>query len=227
MQKAIIFCLLLCATCKGLTAQQNYRSGTLIQLNVNFSLPKNLKLNTKLESRQIFSEKETDKMRSGQVRNERTDFHVILTKKLSADNSIGGGYLVRLQDGDFVHRLIQQFNHVRKLEVVSLAHRVVLDETFSKDEPVELRLRYRLSAEKALNGRSVDPREFYLKLNNEYLGIFGSGSPDLEIRASAALGYDVSDTNKIEFGLEYRVNEFYTAAKAQQFWVTIAWYLSV
>ena len=226
MQHLIIFVLIL-GLIPCVNAQQNYLSGTLTQINLNFSLPKNLKLNSKLESRQIFREKETGKPRITGFNYERTDLHVILTKKLSADNTIGGGYLVRLEDGDFTHRLIQQFNHVRKLELASLAHRLVLDETFSKDEPVQIRLRYRLSVEKALNGRSVDPREFYLKLNNEYLGIIGTGKPDLEIRASAALGYNVSDDNKIELGLEYRVNEFYTAAKAQQLWVTIAWYLGV
>ena len=227
MQKVILCCLLLGFAVKRLAAQENYLAGTLTQLNVNFSLPKNLRLNTKLEARQIFSEKETSKPASGRLRYERTDLHFVLTKKLSSDNNIGGGYLVRLEDGKLTHRFIQQFNSVHKLEVLSLAHRVVVDETFSKDEATQIRLRYRLGMEKALNGRSVDPREFYLKFNNEYLGIFSNENTDLEIRASAALGYNVTDDNKIELGLEYRVNEFYTAAKSQQFWITIAWYLSV
>jgi uncharacterized protein DUF2490 len=227
MNKLILFFLLSTGLSTRVTAQENYRAGTLTQVNVNFSLPKNFKLNTKLESRQIFSEKETSKLRSNRVRYERTDAHMILTKKVSADNTFGGGYLIRLEEGKFAHRLIQQFNSVRKLDVASLAHRIVLDETFQKNEPVEIRLRYRLGLEKALNGRSVDPREFYLKVNNEYLGIFSKPNTDLEIRASAALGYNATDDNKIELGLEYRVNEFYTAAKAQQFWITIAWYLSV
>jgi hypothetical protein len=208
-------------------AQENYRAGTIPQVNVNFSLPKGFKLNTRLESRQIFSEKETSESVNKAAQYERTDVHAILTKKISADNNVGFGYLVRLEDGKLAHRLIQQFNSVRKLDQFSLAHRLVLDETFRSDEPTEVRARYRLGIEKPLNGRSVDPREFYLKLNNEYLGIFSKEQTDLEIRASAAAGYNATDDNKIELGFEYRVNEFYTAAKAQQFWLTISWYLSV
>ncbi|RYY29263.1 MAG: DUF2490 domain-containing protein [Chitinophagaceae bacterium] len=210
-----------------LFSQQNYRAGTLTQANVNFSLPRDFKLNTKLEARQIFSKKEPSKKATNGLRYERTDLQLVLTKKVSADNSIGGGYLVRLEDGRFTHRLIQQFNSVRKLEVVTLAHRVVLDESFRSDDPVEIRLRYRLGLEKALNGRSIDPKEFYLKLNNEYLGIFSRENSDLEIRASGAIGYNARDNNKVELGLEYRINEFYTAAKAQQYWLTISWFMSI
>jgi hypothetical protein len=227
MRNIIVLSLLIVFISSSLHAQENYRAGTITQVNVNFSLPKDFKLNTRVEARQIFSEKETAKSVSNALRYERTDVHAILTKKISADNNIGAGYLVRLEEGKFAHRLIQQFNSVRKLDLFSLAHRIVLDETFRRNEPTEIRARYRIGIEKPLNGRSVDPREFYLKLNNEYLGIFTKDQADLEIRGSAAAGYNATDDNKIELGLEYRVNEFYTAAKAQQFWVTLSWFLSV
>ncbi|HTE24206.1 DUF2490 domain-containing protein [Flavitalea sp.] len=227
MRRLIIFCLLFSIGMDSLFSQENYLAGTLTQVNINFSIPRDFKLNTKLESRQIFSEKETSKEASKKFRYERTDLHLVLTRKISADNSIGGGYLIRLEDGQFIHRFIQQFNSVRKFEILTLAHRVVLDETLRTDEPTEIRLRYRLGLEKALNGRTIDPKEFYAKFNNEYLGIWSSANTDLEIRASGAMGYNARDNSKIELGLEYRVNEFYTAAKAQQFWVTVAWYLSI
>ncbi|MHA4846091.1 DUF2490 domain-containing protein [Flavitalea antarctica] len=225
MRCFIIFCLLIGT--RGLHSQENYLAGLLTQLNVNYSLPRDLKLNMKLESRQIFSEKETFKEASNNYRYERTDLHFVLTKKISADNSIGGGYLIRMQEGLFIHRFIQQFTSARKLDFFTLAHRVVLDETFEKDLPTQVRLRYRLGLEKALNGRSIDPKEFYLKINNEYLGIWTNAVTDLEIRASGALGYSFRDNNKLELGFEYRINEFYTAAKEQQFWITLAWYISI
>jgi hypothetical protein len=208
-------------------SQKNYRAGTIPQSNINFPVAKKFKLNTKLESRQIFFEQEPGHDKSNNIRYERTDLSVILTRKISADNTIGGGYLVRLEDGKFSHRLIQQFNHVKSYETIRLAHRIVLDETFSSEDPTEIRLRYRLGLERALSGRKIDVREYYLKVNNEYLGIFSSGDPDLEIRASAAVGYNATDDNKVEVGFEYRVNEFNSAVKAQQFWLTIGWFLSV
>jgi hypothetical protein len=227
MRRLVILSLILAASTASLFCQKNYRAGLLTQVNINYSLRGDYKLNTKLESRQIFSEKETSKERSNKYRYERTDLHVVLTRKISADNSIGGGYLIRLQDGQFIHRLIQQFNSVHKLEFVSLAHRIVLDETFRKNEPTEIRLRYRIGLQKALNGRTIDPKEFYIKFNNEYLGIWSTANTDLEIRASGAVGYTARDNNKIEIGIEYRVNEFYTAEKAQQFWMTLAWFVSI
>jgi hypothetical protein len=227
MRGFIIICLLFSIGVTCVFSQENYRAGTLTQVNVNFSIPRGFKLNTKLESRQIFSEKQTGKEASKKFRYERTDLTLILTKKISADNSIGGGYMIRLEDGQFIHRLIQQFNSVRTFEIGTLAHRIVLDETFRSDKSPEIRLRYRLGLERALNGRSSDPGEFYIKFNNEYLGLFTTDNTDLEIRASAALGFKARDHNKIELGFEYRVNEFYTDTKAQQFWVTIAWFLSI
>lgn len=209
------------------TSQQNYQAGTLTQANLDYKVGRNWRMNTKLEARQIFSEREPGEMKSNRLRYERTDFGLVLTTKLSADNTVGGGYLIRLEDQKFVHRFIQQFNHVRKLESARLGHRVIADETFRSDEAFELRLRYRLSLEKPFNGMRTDPKEFYGKLSNEYLGIFSDQSPDLEIRGSAAIGYNATDDNKIELGFEYRTNEFNQPVNAQQFWLTIVWYLSI
>ena len=207
--------------------QKSYRAGTLPQINVNFGVAKNFKLNTKLESRQIFSEKNADELRSNQLRYERTDLALVLTRKISANNTIGGGYLIRLEDGELAHRFIQQFNNVRNLEMITIAHRIVTDETFRKSEPASYRLRYRLGMEKALNGMQIDPKEMYLKFNNEYLGIWSDRSADLEIRGLLALGYNATDDHKFELGVEYRVNEFNQPVKAQQFWVTIGVFLSI
>lgn len=207
--------------------QSNYRAGTLSQINVNVKLADTWKLNTKLETRQILSRKEPETPASHRFEYERTDLNFILTKKVSADNTVGGGYLVRLEESRFTHRLIQQFSTVKNLDVLRVAHRIVTDETISAHAPAEFRLRYRLGLEMPLNGRQIDPKEFYGKVNNEYLGIFSNSDPDLEIRGLLALGYNASDSNKIELGLEYRVNEFNASIKAQQFWLTIAWFVSI
>ncbi|WP_138485272.1 DUF2490 domain-containing protein [Dyadobacter bucti] len=208
-------------------SQASYRAGTLSQINVNVKIAETWKLNTKLEARQIFSSKKPETPAIHQFEYERTDLHFILTKKVSADNTVGGGYLVRLENGSLTHRLIQQFNNVKTLEVLSVAHRIVADQTFSANDLPEFRLRYRLGLELPLNGQQVDPKEFYGKINNEYLGIFSNSDPDLEIRGLLALGYNASDNNKVELGLEYRVNEFSGLVKAQQFWLTIAWFVSI
>ena len=227
MYKLRFFYLLLIFLPVKVFCQKNYIAGTLPQINVNFGVAKNFKLNTKLESRQIFSERNVEELRSNKVRYERTDLALVLTRKLSVNNTIGGGYLIRLEDHELAHRFIQQFSYVRNLEMITMAHRIVTDETFRKSEPASYRLRYRLGIEKALNGRQIDPKEMYLKFNNEYLGILSDRSADLEIRGLFALGYNATDDRKIELGVEYRVNEFNQPVRAQQFWATLGVFLSI
>lgn len=208
-------------------AQDRYVAGTLPQLNVNFSLPKKFRLNTKLESRQLFAERGPNESDNNRFRYERTDLALVLTKKASLNSTLGGGYLIRLEDNQLIHRLIQQANLVNDLSLITVAHRLVLDETFRPDEPVEVRLRYRLSLEKALNGRQIDPNEMYVKVNNEYLGIWAPGRTDLEIRGSFALGYNAVKDNKVELGFEYRVNEFDQSSQAHQYWATVSWFINI
>lgn len=222
----LTFCCLVLGLMPAL-AQNKYMAGSLTQFNVNFSVAKKFKLNTKLESRQLFAEKKRDEVKNSQFRYERTDLALVLTRKLSVNNTLGGGYLIRFEDNQFTHRFIQQFNHVRNLDLITIAHRVVTDETFQPANPVEIRLRYRLGVEKALNGRQIDPKEMYVKVNNEYLGIWSSQTTDLEIRSSLALGYNLANTNKIELGLEHRVNELGQLDKAHQFWVTLFFFVSI
>lgn len=227
MYKFILSVFLLFFIPAAVFSQAVYRAGTLPQLNVNIKISNNLKLNNKLESRQIFSEREEEQPASNRFRYERSDLTMVLTRKISASNTIGGGYLIRLEDKQFAHRFIQQFNNVTNREYVRVAHRIVTDETFRKDSAVQLRLRYRLGLEKALNGINIDPKEFYAKLNNEYLGIYEDKSADLEIRGLLALGYNATDNNRIELGFEYRVNEFNKSVQAQQYWMTIGWFISI
>lgn len=208
-------------------SQERYVAGTLPQVNVNFSLPKKFKLNTKLESRQLFAERELNEPGNNRFRYERTDLALVLTKKASLNSTLGGGYLIRLEDHQFVHRFIQQANLVNDLALITVAHRFVVDETFRQTEPLEVRARYRLSLEKALNGREIDAHEMYVKVNNEYLGIWSSNRTDLEIRGSLALGYNAINDTKIELGFEYRVNEFDQPRQAHQYWATVSWFITI
>ena len=208
-------------------SQERYVAGTLPQINVNFSLPKKFRLNTKLESRQLFAERKLNEADQNRFRYERTDLALVLTKKTSLNSTLGGGYLIRLEDHQFVHRFIQQANLVNDLDLITVAHRFVVDETFRQTEPLEVRVRYRLSLEKALNGRQIDPNEMYVKFNNEYLGIWASNRTDLEIRGSLALGYNAVNETKIELGFEYRVNEFDQPRQAHQYWATVSWFITI
>lgn len=203
-------------------SQAQNRVGFLPQVNLNISLGNGWKANTKLESRQIFADGEETGYRY-----ERTDFAALLTRKNTAGSSWGAGYMIRFQGDDLIHRAIQQFSMVRKYEVLRIGHRFSTDQTFRPESPVEYRFRYRISSDFPLQGQSVDPGEFYLKLSNEYLGILEGGEADLEIRGLAALGWSQADYNKFEFGLDYRADALIHTSGRHNFWMYLGWFLSI
>ena len=105
-----------------------------------------------------------------------------------------------------------------------MSHRIRSDETLEKNEVIELRLRYRLSWEKPLSGLKVDAKEFYLKINNEYLGILQDGQGDLEIRGLATLGYNISDSKRVEAGIDYRIENLIQRTPLNRVFLTIAYF---
>ena len=102
--------------------------------------------------------------------------------------------MIRFVRDEIVHRSIQQFATVQQFETFRLGHRFAADQTFRPGIDTEFRFRYRATFEIPLNGHSIDPRELYLKVNNEIL--FSSQKEfDIEIRGVGLLGYNLSDKN--------------------------------
>lgn len=116
---------------------------------------------------------------------------------------------------------------MQKLSGFRLAHRFLFDQTFSASEEPEFRLRYRITSELPLNGESVDPGEYYLKINNEYINSLQAMEYDLEIRLIPLIGYDISERFKIETGLDYRVNSFLTNNTRHSYWMTLNFFIEI
>jgi len=218
----IQFCILiLILFSKIINAQSNYQLGVLPVANINKKLNDELKLNFKIESRQIvYKEKGFD------LEHELIDFSTILAKKVGLNSSLAGGYLLRVRDNKITHRLLQQFVITQKQTILRVAHRFSSDQTFSK-ESITYRMRYRISGQIPLNGQSVNPREFYLKINNEYLNSWKDGHYDLEIRLALSLGYEFNDNNKIEFSFENRSDAFIENQLRNRSWINMGWFVSI
>ena len=208
-------------------SQGVYSAGVLPQTNLNISLPNNWRLNAKAESRQLFSEGQFEQNFKTAYRYDLTVIALIASKKAGVNNSLGAGYMIRFRNNEVVHRFIQQYSIVKKYDQFRLGHRISTDQTIRNNNPVQVRLRYRIGVEKALNGKDVDPEEFYLKLNNEYLFAAESRETDLEIRLMPALGYAFNDNNKFEFGIDYRVNKIKSGNSRNQFWLYMGWFISM
>lgn len=212
--------------CVDAWAQNGYKGGIMFQLKPDFSFGKDWKLNTKLESRQLLFEGLNKDPFHTTFQYERSDLEMVLSKKTSPTGAVGGGYLIRLDEGKFTHRFIQQYSISQSAWGMRLGHRFRTDETFERDESTRYRLRYRISMEKPLNGQEIDPGELYLNINNEYFQTLQDRAYSLEIRAMAALGFNFSDQSKLETGLEYRIEDLFLNSNTQLLWLNVAWYVS-
>jgi hypothetical protein len=201
-------------------AQQVNTIGILPSVNINTKLPKDWFVNFKAESRQIL-------VKDGfKYSYQLTDFSFAGGKKVGIRTTIAIGYLFGITNDGTVNRFIQQVSHVKQYQTFKLAHRLQTDQTFIKDISTEYRIRYRLSAEIPLSGQTLDVKEFFIKINNEYLNSLQGGDYDLEIRIAGYIGYVVSQKNKLEFGVDNRVDSFINDNMRNRFWLGLNFYQS-
>ncbi len=206
-------------------SQSTYRFGAIPSINLNTDLKKGWDVNFKSEFRHGFR-KGTKGLEPDLV-NEylQTDASFLTAKKVGLGNKLAFGFLLRFREDRIIQRYIQQFILVRNFDSYRMSFRFATDETF--DDSTEIRLRYRTSAEFPLNGRKVDSQEFYLKLNHEFLNNFENGNYDIETRIIPLLGYKFKDNNKLEFGLDYRLDSFLDEKPRHTAWVSINWYVKI
>lgn len=205
-------------------AQPGYEAGFLPAINLNKSLSEKWKLNVKSETRLIFLEDAFSESPDKSLNFILSDLSVVFSRKVGLNNALAGGYLMRFRNNTFQHRQLLQFTIVPVGNPFRMAHRFAADHTFDEEAPTQLRLRYRLAIELALNGSYVDAGEFYLKANQEQLHTFSDGQYDLELRLVPVLGYTFTDDNKLEAGLDYRIDGFIASAATNTLYTTLSWY---
>ncbi len=202
-------------------AQTSFQLGVLPSININKPLPKDWSLNFKSESRQsLFQEKFSyDYL--------LTDISIGGAKKIGINTTLAIAYLIRIDNNSISNRAIQQLSFVRRFPGFRLSHRIAADQTFKNEENTEIRIRYRLSFEIPLQGQTLDPKEFFLKLNNEYLNAFEDEIYDLEIRFAAFAGYALSAKGKLELGIDYRLDSFIDKGARNRLWISINIYQAI
>jgi len=209
----------------ALSAQGSYQFGLLPSINLNKKLKQDWTLNFAVQSRQVIRRGEFNGPSENGIDYILTDYSVIAAKKFGLNSKFNMGYLLRIEEGDVFQRLIQRYVVTQRMRGFRLSHRVTTDQTFSNVERTEFRLRYRLTSEIPLNGQSVDPNELYLKVNTEVLNSLQESDYGLEFRLVPVIGYDITDSNKIELGLDYRISSILQGDPSHVFWTVITWYL--
>jgi len=208
-------------------AQDDYFFGMMPVVNGNFGLQNDFRLNVQLENRHVF--------RGGTFGGEtaidgyefeRQDLSLALSRKIAADAELAGGYQIRYEAEEIIHRTMQQISFSQSLSRTKLAHRFKADQTWVPSEPFELRLRYRFGLEYPLFGQKLDPNELYLKSNLEYLAEFQDGLTN-EFRWTPALGFLGRDENSFELGLDYRLEGIFDELREHGFWLYLGYYFRI
>ncbi len=198
-------------------SNNKYQVGFLPSVSLRKSLPANWSATFRVESRQSIWEEEL------KYENLLTDISLVATKRITPNITLGGGYLLRIDDEDdaFYHRILQQIVFSKRYPDFRLAHRLMTDQTFGNDENTRYRLRYRISAEIPLSGQSIDVKEYFVRLNNEYNNLLYDGNYDLEVRVGALVGYSLSPNNEIEMGVDYRFSGFVGGNPRSRVWLNL------
>lgn len=202
-------------------------TGLIPTLNVRTKISDLYSITTEAQSRQSLYKSNAPDGQQLNHRNILTDLSLLGSRKIGLNMKITGGYLLRFRDNDLFHRAVQQFSLVSLHRSLRLGHRFASDQTFSGENnaDTEVRLRYRLATEIPLQGASLEAKEYYLKINQEYLNAFQSGQHDLEIRTGFFLGNYLSSKNILEYGVDYRVGSIFSNGTTKHaIWLRVNWY---
>ncbi len=204
---------------------QSFQAGISPEVAISYRWTDRLKQTVKIESMHEFFHTEPSMWNYSY---DQTDLQVFLEGRLNPFIRIAGGYQFRLEgEGENSHRTIQQVAFLRKGTGFRLGHRLRTDQTFYPSETLEWRLRYRLSAEISLEGQSLDAGEFYLLLSGEPIFSWQNSVSDLETRLKTSLGYLINNSNKVEAGLDYRLDRWLENSVRQRLWVKVGWFYSI
>lgn len=206
-----------------MVAQDLYSIGFLPAVNFNTKLSNTSSINFNYQQRNLFYRSYENKLNHSYI---LSDYTVIYGHKLGLYSKVSLGVLIRFRDNQLVSRTLQQYSTIKQLPKLRLVNRLRLDQTYLPNF-VAHRLRYRIGLEVPLNGTEVDTKEFYVKINNEYLNSISENEYDLETRLIFNLGFVVNKRNKLELGLDYRLANLVSQPLEHSFWGTFSLFLNI
>ncbi|UZD22952.1 DUF2490 domain-containing protein [Algoriphagus halophytocola] len=227
MRKFYLTSLLLLLSLETSFAQDpQFFTGFFPEAALTKKLKNDQKIIFKIEHQDIFYNNSGDQKDELQFTHYRTDLMGFYDFKLNPSKSIAFGVFHRIQKGANANRIIQQFAAVNRLRGLKLAHRFRTDQTFTKGDPLEIRLRYRLATEIPLSGSTLDPGEHYLLLSNEPIFSLQGGEFEIENRLVLSLGKLIASSQKLEWSLDYRTDKFIQEGFRTRLWAKVGYFYS-
>lgn len=206
------------------TAQENqtFFTGIFPEISLTKKISDVNKLNFKIENQKILFDNRDQE--NPQFTHYRTDLMMFFDHSVRPGVSIALGIFHRFQENENANRIIQQFAVLQRMRNLRINHRIRTDQTFTRNDDLELRLRYRISAEIPLQGKIVDPKEFYLVISEELIFSNKGGDFEIENRVALALGKLYNSREKLEWGVDYRTDGFIQDGFRTRLWGKISYF---
>ncbi len=223
-----LFWLFLFCFLQGLElhAQSNHRffTGVFPEISVTKKINDIHRINFKIENQEIIFDNQDADSENPQFSHYRTDIMGFFDRSLRPGVSVALGLFHRFQENEDGNRIIQQLALLQKSRVVRINHRFRTDQTFTRNNPLEVRFRYRFSIEVPLQGEEVDPGEFYFLSSAESIVSHRGGNFEIENRLVSSLGKFFSKKEKLEWGLDYRTDGYLQEGFRTRLWAKVSYF---
>lgn len=214
--KTIFFFLITC----GLYAQEDFISFWQPAIALNLKSDSNYSQNIAVSSRNYIY-----RTNDYQIKVRQIDISHFSNLLIQDNQSIGMGVQYRLRktfekDNGNELRFTQQYNIRFKPRSIRWGMRWRSEQRILSSFNI-YRFRYRFTADFPLKGEVLNQREPYFISNAEsLLSLQKNSGPQYDQRFSVALGYLFDETTKVQFGLEYRFEDFSNATNELLFLYT-------
>ncbi len=212
----ILFFLITC----GLYAQEDFISFWQPAISLNLKSDSNYSQNYTVSSRNYIY-----RTNDYQIKVRQIDLSHFSNLLIQDNQSIGMGVQYRIRktfeknSGNEL-RFTQQYNIRFKPQSIRWGMRWRSEQRILSSFNI-FRFRYRLAADFPLKGEELNQREPYFIANAEsLLSLQKNSGPQYDQRIGVALGYLFSETTKVQFGLEYRFEDYSNATNDLLFFYT-------
>lgn len=210
----------------SLSAQERnvFFTGIFPEISFTKKISEQNKLNFKIENQEVIFDNRDTEFQNPQFTHYRTDLMLFFDRSIRPGISIAIGAFHRFQDNEDGNRIIQQLAILQRMRNLRINHRMRTDQTFTKNDDLEVRFRYRFSVEIPLEGAEVDPNEFYLVISEEPLFSLKGGAFEIENRTAIALGKLFNSHEKLEWAVDYRTDGFIQEGFRTRLWAKISYF---
>ncbi len=210
----------------SLSAQESkvFFTGIFPEISLTKKISQLDKLNFKIENQEVIFDNRDSEFENPQFTHYRTDLMVFLDRSIRPGVSVALGVFHRFQDNEDGNRIIQQLAILQRMRNLRINHRMRTDQTFTRNNDLEVRVRYRLSVEVPLEGAEVDPKEFYMVFSDEPILSYQGEGFEIENRAVIALGKLFNSQEKLEWAVDYRTDGFIQEGFRTRLWAKISYY---